>query len=81
MATAQIAIRLSRNSSLGFGYRFNDHLRFFEKFIEAPAGHGITACVDDERRFDEISGGDTAVRIALDRASGLHFRLVAQNGN
>src|SRR5262249_43956665 len=57
-AFAEIAISLSRNSRLRFSDRLDNHLRLFDQVIEAPAGNGIAACVDDERGFDEI-GAET----------------------
>jgi hypothetical protein len=62
-AFAEIAVGLSRNSSLGFGYRLNDDLRLSDEIVEAAAGDRITARVNDERCFNEV-GGDTR-RIAL----------------
>lgn len=52
----EIAICLSRNSSLRFGDRLNSYLSLFDQIIEAPAGDRITACVYDECGFDKIAG-------------------------
>jgi len=55
MAT-EIAICLSRNSSLSFGERLNNsYLSLFDQIIEAPAGDRITV-VYDGCNFDKRAG-------------------------
>jgi hypothetical protein len=55
-AFAEIAIGIPCNSSLEFGHRLNDDLRLFDQVVEPPTGHGVTARVNDDRGFHEISG-------------------------
>ena len=66
-AFAEIAVGLSRNSSLGFGYRLNGDLRLSDEIVEAAAGDRITARVNDERCFNEVGGRYSADCAALDR--------------
>jgi len=53
-AFTEVAIGVSRNSSLCFGDRLNNYLRLFDKLIEASARNRIAASVYDERGFNKI---------------------------
>ena len=70
-AFAEIAVGLSRNSSLGFGYRLNDDLRLSDEIVEAAAGDRITARVNDERCFNEVGGRYSAVLLSIADAQAL----------
>ena len=56
-AFTEIAIGLTCNSSLGFGYGLNDDLRLFDQVVEPPAGDGVTARVYDDRGLPRALAG------------------------
>jgi hypothetical protein len=65
-AFAEIAVGLSRNSSLGFGYRLNDDLRLSDEVVEAAAGDRLASMMSavstklaaDTRRIALLSIAD-----------------------
>ena len=78
----EIAIGLSRNSSLCLSDRLDNYLRLSHKVIKAPAGNGIAACVYKERSFDEIAGRHSARCAVFDRTRArIRLGLVAQNSD
>jgi hypothetical protein len=64
----EIAIGLSRNSSLCLSDRLDNCLCLLHEFIEPPASNGIAACIYEERSFDKIAGRHTAHCVSIVRA-------------
>src|ERR1700730_7408055 len=64
----EIAIGLSRNSSLCLSDRLDNCLCLLHEFIEPPASNGIAACIYEKRSFDKIAGRHTAHCVSIVRA-------------
>jgi hypothetical protein len=70
-ALPEIAIGVPGDTSLVVGKRFDLQFRDIDELIEAPAGNGVAARVDDDCGLQVVGGGDPPGRCSLDGKS--HF--------
>jgi hypothetical protein len=80
-ALPEIAIGVPGDTGLVVGNRFDTQFRDIDQLIEAPAGDGVAARVDDDRGLQVVSRGDPPRRCSLDGMS--HFTgiiFAAENG-
>jgi hypothetical protein len=70
-ALPEIAIGVPGDTGLVVCHRFDPQFRDVDKLIEAPAGDGVAARVDDDRGLQVTGSGDPPGRCSLDGMSHL----------
>src|SRR5919197_6208562 len=81
-ASAEIAVGFTGYAGLSFRDGLDPNPRCPQEIVEAAAGNGVTAGVDDGGGLDVVGGGDTPDDGVRDRLRVRHsIWLVAQYGD
>jgi len=77
---AEIAVGFTRGPGLRLRNRLNQKFGLSNQIVESATGDWIATCVNNDRGFEEISGGDPANGRNLKSVSASQaFRFIAQN--